>query len=160
LSEFRIVAVAQQGVARFGHGYARVRTTQDLMLFSGLPPLVREGDEFAAMFTARNTTAKPLDVDFTWRVNQNSGKDRVALKPGEARVVSIPLRVPGEASALQWEVEAKSADAVDRLKVSQRVIAVHPVRVYQATLAQLDQPLSFPVERPGDAVPGKGGIRV
>jgi hypothetical protein len=30
------------------------------MLFSGLPPLVREGDEFSAMFTLRNTTDKSL----------------------------------------------------------------------------------------------------
>jgi hypothetical protein len=28
--------------------------------------------------------------------------------------------------------------------VAQDVIEVHPVRVYQATLAQLDKPLSFP----------------
>ncbi len=37
---------------------------------------------------------------------------------------------------------------------------MHPVRVYQATLAQLDKPLQFPVERPADAIPGRGGIRV
>ena len=32
--------------------------------------------------------------------------------------------------------------------------------MYQATLAQLDKSLEFPIERPGDAVPGRGGVRV
>jgi uncharacterized protein YfaS (alpha-2-macroglobulin family) len=34
------------------------------------------------------------------------------------------------------------------------------VRVYQATLAQLAKPLEFPLERPADAVPGRGGVRI
>ncbi len=51
---------------RFGDGAPTVRTTQDLMLFSGLPPVVREQDEFSAMFTLRNATAQPLDVEFAW----------------------------------------------------------------------------------------------
>ena len=57
LTSFRIVAVAH--AARhdlFGTGAATIATTQDLMLLPGLPPLVREGDRFAATFTVRNTT--------------------------------------------------------------------------------------------------------
>src|SRR6185503_21168482 len=62
---------------------------------------------------------------------------------------------------LYWEIAASGAgDARDRLRVTQLVKEVHPVRVYQATLAQLDKPLEFPVERPADAVPGRGGLRV
>jgi hypothetical protein len=34
------------------------------------------------------------------------------------------------------------------------------VRTFQATLGQLDKPLEISVERPSDAVPGRGGIRV
>ncbi len=165
LSEFRIVAVAHSGTARFGHGAARVRTTQDLMLLSGLPPLVREGDEFDAMFTARNTTGKALNVEFSWKLEGDkkpveNSKQTVSLAAGEAKVISVPIRVPVNVTALDWDVEAKTSGAADRMRVSQQVIAVHPVRVYQATLAQLDKPLAFPVERPADAVLGKGGVRV
>ena len=49
----------------FGTGAASIATTQDLILLSGLPPLVREGDRFAATFTVRNTTDAPLPVDVT-----------------------------------------------------------------------------------------------
>ena len=37
---------------------------------------------------------------------------------------------------------------------------MHPVRVYQATLAQLVERVQIPVEQPAGAVPGRGGIRV
>jgi hypothetical protein len=46
------------------------------------------------------------------------------------------------------------------VKVSQRVIAAVPVRTFQATLAQLDQPLVIAAERPADAIPGRGGLDV
>src|SRR5208283_4698806 len=76
LSSFRLVAVAQAGAAKFGHGYASVRTSQDLMLFSGLPPLVRERDEFAGMFTLRNTTAQALTAEFAWQVKDKPADDK------------------------------------------------------------------------------------
>jgi len=46
LSAFRIVAVATGGTGFFGSGATTVQSTQGLMLFSGLPPLVREGDRY------------------------------------------------------------------------------------------------------------------
>jgi len=160
LSSFRLVAVAHAGEAKFGSGAASVRTTQDLMLLSGLPPLVREGDEFTAMFTLRNTTAKALPVEFSWQALDQSGKQALALAANEAKVVNVPMRVPLNVVRVDWEVVATTAEASDRLRTSQKVVPVHPVRVYQATLAQLEKPLEFPVERPADAIPGRGGVRI
>ncbi|HXF17902.1 MAG TPA: MG2 domain-containing protein, partial [Burkholderiales bacterium] len=48
LTSFRIIAVADAGLGLFGTGQTSIRATQDLMLMSGLPPLVREGDRFDA----------------------------------------------------------------------------------------------------------------
>lgn len=172
LTGFRIVAIAHAGAARFGHGMATVRTTQDLMLFSGLPPVVREQDEFTAMFTLRNTTAQPLAASFVWTLRDRSSDDKqgktlasgsqtIALASSEAKLVSVPVKAPLNVERLHWEVTATAKDgARDRLRTAQKVIEVHPVRVYQATLAQLDQRLEFPVERPQGAVPGRGGVRV
>ncbi len=47
LTAFRIVAIAHAGAGLFGTGGGSIRTTQDVMLYAGLPPLVREGDEFS-----------------------------------------------------------------------------------------------------------------
>jgi hypothetical protein len=97
---------------------------------------------------------------------QNLTKERdVELAAGESRLLSVPVQVPIDATRLYWEVSAgttgaKEAGGKDRLRATQTVMQAHPVRVYQATLAQLDKPLQFPVERPADAVPGRGGVRV
>ncbi|HEV7802333.1 MAG TPA: alpha-2-macroglobulin family protein, partial [Burkholderiales bacterium] len=171
LTSFRIVAVASLGAAKFGHGSTTIRTTQELMLFSGLPPVVREQDEFSAMFTLRNATPQPLNAKFTWVVRDRpaddpsgktlaSGDQTVALTGSEAKIVSLPMKTPIGVERLYWEITAAGKEGQDRLRTSQKVIEVHPVRVYQATLARVDKPLEFPVERPADAIPGRGGIRI
>lgn len=170
LTSFRIVAVALQGEARFGTGQATIRTTQDLILFSGLPTVVREGDTFEAMFTLRNTTAAAVAAKLAWAATDaprgqgrgvSKGEQPVALAAGESRVVSLPVTVPLDAPQLHWDVSATvGTGARDALRVSQQVLPVHPVRVYQATLVQLDRPTAFAVERPSNAIPGRGGVRV
>src|SRR5205807_263969 len=65
ITGFRIVAVASAGMGLFGTGATTIRTTQDLMIFSGVPPLVRQGDKFRAGFTLRNTTDHPMQVDLS-----------------------------------------------------------------------------------------------
>src|SRR3546814_15880969 len=49
-----LVAIATDGAELFGTGSTSVRTAQDLSIYSGIPPLVRSGDWFAASFTLRN----------------------------------------------------------------------------------------------------------
>ncbi|HEY2628511.1 MAG TPA: MG2 domain-containing protein, partial [Usitatibacter sp.] len=171
LTSFRIVAVALDGDAKFGYGRATIRTTQDLMLLAGLPPVVREQDDFSAMFTLRNTTAGPLDTRLAWTIRDKAagdaagkviltGEQQVSLGAGESRLVSLPVKVPLGVSRLYWEATATSTDARDTLRVTQDVIEVYPVRVYQATLQRVDQPIAFPVAIPSDALPGRGGVRV
>ena len=65
LSAFRMVAIASSGVGLFGTGEATVRTSQDLQIFSGLPPLVRSGDFYGASFTLRNASDKAMTVTAT-----------------------------------------------------------------------------------------------
>src|SRR5205085_9901195 len=50
LSSYKLVAIATAGDDKFGTGSATIRTVQDLSLFSGVPPLVRTGDRFDAIF--------------------------------------------------------------------------------------------------------------
>src|SRR4030095_4409796 len=62
LTSFRIVAIAHAGAQLYGTGTASVATNQDLILLSGLPPVLREGDRFAATFTVRNTAKRAMPV--------------------------------------------------------------------------------------------------
>jgi alpha-2-macroglobulin len=165
LTSFRIVAVASSGAGRFGTGGTDIRTSQDLMLVSGLPPQVREGDRLRAGFTVRNASDRRLTVGLSAAVTADGGKGQslarqeVPLAPGESREVGWDYTVPAGVTALQWDVAAAGDGAGDRMRVAQQVDAAVPVRTLQATLIQLDGPQTLPVERPADALPGRGGIR-
>ncbi|MEO8079754.1 MAG: MG2 domain-containing protein, partial [Caldimonas sp.] len=179
LTSFRLVAVADADVQKFGTGSATVRVTQDLQVLAGLPPLVRDGDTFSAMLTLRNTTAREMKVRATLQGTAHlpgpGGADIARLPlvfapqdvvvPAEsAKEVVWPVSVPAEAFSITWEAAADEAGAKDRLKVTQLVAAAVPTRVLQATLVQLDGAFSLPVAAPADALPAsgpkRGGIEV
>jgi uncharacterized protein YfaS (alpha-2-macroglobulin family) len=164
LTSFRIVAVATGGVGLFGTGSATIRSTQDLMLLSGLAPLVREGDRFQSEFTLRNTTGHPMAVGVSARVDglpEPLGPRTIDLSAGEARTIAWDLTAPAGVQALEYEVEAKADDgSTDRVRVTQQVRPAVPIRTLQATLFQGEPAKAQAVERPADALPDRGGVQV
>ncbi|MDP2662796.1 MAG: alpha-2-macroglobulin family protein, partial [Dehalococcoidia bacterium] len=155
LSSFRIVAVANGSYGLFGTGQASIRTTQDLMLLSGLPPLVREGDSFHAGFTARNASPRPMEVNIAASATaaRSLAPLSLSLQPGEARNFGWDVAAMQGVAALSWEITARerSGGAADTLKVKQKVIAAVPVATYQATIAQVRDALTMEIEKPQDA---------
>ncbi len=83
LTTFKIVAVADAATGLFGTGSTSIRATQDLQIISGLPPLVREDDQFRAQFTLRNTTKTAMKVEVAPRATL------LDLKP---QTIDIPRR--------------------------------------------------------------------
>lgn len=169
LTAFRIAAIAHADDMHFGSATATIRTTQEVMLFAGLPPFVREGDQFAAMVTVRNGGERPLTLDVSAAMGAGekpAGKQRVSLKAGEAATLSFPASVPFDTPKLNWNISATevgtASPARDALKFVQTVGAAYPVRLYQQTLEQLEpgKALSFPVQKPAGALPGRGGVEV
>ena len=166
LTSFRIIAVADAAMGLFGTGQTSIRATQDLMLASALPPLVREGDRFDAHFSVRNASQSAAEVEVNGNVEgQALPASRVTLAPGQAQDIGWEVTTPLNVAQLRWEVTLSNVNApgetpADRLKVQQKVIAAVPVRTYQATLTQLDPSLDLGVNIPGDAVPDRGGLRV
>lgn len=170
LTSFRIVAVANGGMGLFGTGSTSITSTQDLMLLSGLPPLVREEDRFHAHFTVRNASDHPITAAVAAHISDGAQKVLpapapipVTLKPGEGRDVGWDLTVPVGVKSLRWDVtvreKGKQADG-DHLRISQKVEQAIPVRTYQATLMQLEKPENILVQIPRGALPGRGGINV
>ncbi|MFN0041096.1 MAG: alpha-2-macroglobulin family protein [Burkholderiales bacterium] len=166
LTSFRVIAIADAGTGLFGTGHTSIRSTQDLMLLSGLPPAVREGDRFAARFTLRNTSDRAMDAEVSGTVEtQALPVLRATLSAGESRDVQWETVVPLNGAALRWEVAVRDLSSsgktpADRLKVSQKVRPAIPVRTLQATLTQLDRSLEIPVRIPEGALPGRGELRV
>jgi uncharacterized protein YfaS (alpha-2-macroglobulin family) len=168
LTSFRIVAVADLEAGLFGTGATTIRATQDLQVISGLPPLVREDDQFRAQLTLRNTTAKAMKVEVAPRATLLTlPPQTVDLPPNEAREVAWNVTAPAQlaqtrAEAILWEIEAKDtlSGARDALKARQRIVPAVPLTVQQATLMQVDGPLTLPVAAPADALPGRGGLKL
>ncbi len=178
LTSFRIVAVADLGVGRFGTGSATIAATQDLQLISGLPLLVREDDRYRAMFTLRNTTRRAMTVQASARAtlvgNANAlPAQTVQIPAGEAREIGWDITAPAllaysRSGTIQWEVQAAeqgTGGESDRIKVAQQIVPAEPVTAQQATLAQLTPGLSVPVKAPPGALADptgklRGGLQV
>ena len=171
LTTFRIVAVADEGAGLFGTGQTTIQATQDLQIITGLPPLVREDDQFRAQFTLRNTTQKPMKVEAAPRATMLTLEPQtIDIPAGESREVAWMVTAPAQlaqtrAEAILWEIEAKdttpgNTGARDALKVRQRIIPAVPLTVQQATLVQLDGPFTLDVAMPADALPGRGGLKM
>ncbi|RZL61357.1 MAG: alpha-2-macroglobulin [Variovorax sp.] len=168
LTTFRIVAVADAGTGLFGTGEARIQATQDLQIISGLPPLVREDDQFRAQITLRNTTKHAMKVEATPRATLLTlAPQTIDIPAGEARDVAWNVTAPAQlaltrAEAILWEIEAKDTvgGARDALKVTQRIVPAVPLTVQQATLVQVDGVFTIDVAPPADALPGRGGLKM
>jgi hypothetical protein len=164
ITSFRIVAAATGGTGLFGTGAVSIQSTQDLMVFSGLPPLVREGDRFRAGITVRNTSRQLVAVDVSAQaagISPVPVPQTVSLAAGEARELFWDVMAPSGAQEVVWEIDAaaKETAARDRLRVVQQVAPAVPLRVFQASLNQLEGRLALGVARPADALAG-GGVRV
>lgn len=167
LTSFTAAAIVTAGEDLFGTGKARIQTTQDLMILSGLPEMVRNGDRFKALFTVRNVTKGPMKTKITAKVNDGKETKELPmiaenLQAGESKEIGWEIAVPVSAERLSWEVTAKSegTEGYDAAKIIQKVQPAVPVRVFQATIAQLEKPLNVSIDQPKDALSGRGGIRV
>lgn len=169
LTSFRIVAVAASGASLFGTGMTTVATTQELMVFSGLPTLVREGDRFNAGFTMRNTSTKTMNIEAILSITDKTGKKELKpiserLSAGEPREIGWDITAPLGQEELVYEVKViettDDGNSTDTIKVRQKVVPAVHVKTFQTTLAQLTGPFRLNVERPVDAVAERGGVKV
>jgi len=157
--------VATGGADLFGTGRTVVRTTQDLQILGGIPPLVREGDRYVATVLLRNTTAKPMQVTASGHAGPAALAPRLVEVPaGGAMTVGWSMIAPQSAASgapIEWAIDASAASgAKDAVRVPQLVVPAVPGEILQATLVQLTLTASFPVVIPVDALPARGGLDV
>ena len=157
LSGFRLVAIATAGADLFGTGAVTIRTTQDLQILPGIPPLVRDGDDYTATILARNASAKPMQVRLTGTAGAITlpPQDR-SIPPGGAASVAWRVIAPSRGPVV-WTITATSHTASDSVTVTQTVIPAVPDQILQATLMQTG---TIPIAAPPGALPGRGGLDI
>ncbi len=161
LSRFRIVAVADAGPDQFGLGYTSVSATRDLQIISGLPPVVRDGDQFAGQFTARNTTERPMRVKVWGSMgSQALPEQMLELAPGQSKGVAWRVTAPA-VKALEWAVNVSETQGRnDAIKLRQNVEPALSTVHFLATGFELKGSRTLPIDMVENAAPGRGEMLV
>lgn len=164
LTRWRIVALAMIGADSYGIGKAAVQTRKELQVLSGLPPVVRGGDELDQKITLRNDSDRAMTVRV--RAEASAGAPQqlqrtVTLPARQSQAVSWRVRVPTDVDRIDWRISARAdqVDERDALLVTQRVTGM-PVTVRDSMLVRVDRARSLPVALPKQALPGLGGVAV
>ncbi len=166
LTAFKLVAVAVGDNGQtFGTGETAVRTAQDLSIFAGIPPLVRDGDFFSAGFTLRNGSDKPMKVTAKVELSPKVAQGRdltVEIPAGGAVPIAWNLTAPKGFDKLQWKVTARDAGgkAVDAVTVVQDIAPAVPIETWAATLARVGEGGPISIAPPAGALPGVGSVTV
>ena len=144
LTRFRIVAVADRTNAaegdRFGTGEASIRTTRDLHLFSGLPAVTRNGDEYRAGVTLRNTTPRAVVADVTAELGGTAlPKREQRVGAGESAVVTWDVKAPADGKEAVWSFAAveKNKPRGDALRIKQALQTPLPERTVADTSGEI-----------------------
>jgi len=165
LTAFVVAAIANGGADKFGTGKTKFTVTQDVQLISALPPVIRENDLFTAVFTVRNTSKmqKTLQIEAVNSIGRKLEPITIDIPAGEAREAKWEVLVPFDHQQIKWQIQAINAnnkEILDSMIVTQKIIPAIPVTVMQSTISRLDEPKSWPVARPLDAIAGRGGLEV
>ena len=147
LTRFRIVAVADRTHAtegdRFGTGEASIRTTRDLQLFSGLPAVTRNSDEYRAGVTLRNTTQRAVVADVTAELGGTAlpalPKREVRIGSGESTVITWDVKAPADGKEAIWNFAAieKGKPRGDALRIKQALQTPLPERTVADTSSEI-----------------------
>ena len=116
LTRYRIMAVAAQGVDRFGHGESAFKINKPLMIEPAVPRFARLGDEFLVKAVVHNTTPNAGAVEVTLELDATANfiqekRDFVpaSLKAGtggSAKQQKVVLQIKaGETSATAFPVQ-------------------------------------------------------
>ena len=95
LTSFKVVAIASSR-EQFGTGSQSFRSSQEVQVLSGLPLTVRDGDNYQAEFTVRNSSeqADNIDVTVDSPALKTPFKTRLTLAANSSQLVTIPIIVP------------------------------------------------------------------
>ena len=165
LTRFRIVAVADRIHAtegdRFGTGETSIRTTRDLQLFSGLPAVIRNGDEYRAGVTLRNTTPRAIVAEVTAEMAGTAlPKREQRIGAGESAVISWDVKAPADGKETTWNFATveKGKPRGDALRIKQALQTPLPERTVADASAVIVGKTALTLKP--DALTTKGDVTV
>lgn len=167
LTTFRIVAIATSGAKEFGTGMAKIQTSQKIQTFSGIPPVVRMGDQLLHEVNLRNASETKeqlrvrlsvVDIKNGVEIKSDLETKSAMLNPGETKLITWDILVPSDTNKRKFSLEVSSPNGtvMDSLTVEQSVIPAFSERVYQAGLFLYEAPFKENVQTPPGSLPNTG----
>ncbi|OBB61228.1 hypothetical protein A6B34_02405 [Mycolicibacterium monacense] len=163
LTRYRVLAVATDGVARFGVGESALTARLSLMVRPSAPRFLAWGDTFELPVVVQNQADVPLEVDVAVRAGN------AALTAGAGRRLVVPasdraeVRFPATTDSVgqaRFEVAAASGPDADAATVTLPVWSPATTEAF-ALHGVLDEgALEQPVRAPAGVVPSFGGLEV
>lgn len=163
LTRYRVLAIATDGVTRFGVGESSVTARLPLMVRPSAPRFLSWGDRFELPVVVQNQSDIPLEVDVVVRA------DNASLTAGGGRRLTVQgngraeVRFPAVADSVgqaRFEVAVASGQDADAATVTLPVWSPATTEAY-ALHGVLDEGiLEQPVRAPAGAVPSFGGLEV
>ena len=95
LTEFRLVAVGNEGVTRFGTAESKFKVNKPLMLEPSLPRFANEGDQITLKAVLHNTTEKAAEVKVSLTLDEHC-----QLLDGQPQTQTLLLTPQGTKAAL------------------------------------------------------------
>ena len=177
LTEFRVFAVANEGVARFGSAEASFRINKPLMLEPALPRFANAGDEINLKAVVHNTTDKPatvavdLALDATARLltglggQERDGAATASLEvpAGATRSATFPVRfVKAGPAVFRWKASGGSPALADAVESKLDVGYAEPLlrELRHATLSGAAGDRNFIADIRPEVLEGAGDITV
>lgn len=163
LTRYRVLAVATDGVARFGVGEATLTARLPLMVRPSAPRFLSWGDTFELPVVIQNQSDIPLEVDVAVRPGNASltaGAGRRVIVPENDRV---EVRFPAAAESVgqaRFEVAAASGSDADAATVTLPVWSPATTEAYALHGVLDGSVVDQPVRAPAGAVPSFGGLEV
>ena len=163
LTRYRVMAVAAQGLARFGAGESTITVRQPLMVRPSAPRFLNFGDRFEFPVVIQNQTGQAMTVDVAARAEGIAFREpgRRVTVPANDRV---EVRIPAEAvraGTAYVQVAAVSGSRSDAAFVTLPVYTPATAEAF-ATYGNFTEgaaALPLEIDR-GDVLPGFGGLEV
>ena len=163
LTRYRVMAVAAQGLARFGAGESAITVRQPLMVRPSAPRFLNFGDRFEFAVVIQNQTGQAMTVDVAARA------EGIAFaEPG--RRVTVPandrveVRIPGEAvraGTAHVQVAAVSGARSDAAFITLPVYTPATAEAFATYGNFTEGAATLPLQIDGnDVLPGFGGLEV
>ncbi|HAZ11211.1 MAG: hypothetical protein A2X86_08435 [Bdellovibrionales bacterium GWA2_49_15] len=154
LTSFKIMVLAYT-IDQFGVAEASIKSTQDILTFSGLSNVLRVGDQTFARYQLKNTTSKTYSLSAAYS-NSVGGKVQapVELAANESKSLAFPFVASDVPKIEHSLILREKTKVLDQLKNTQKILPLVRPYIKQADLVELKKELTVPASSPDSAHAG------